>query len=145
MEYTIVGTAESDPLNNKISNESPVGKAIIGKKKGHDSRSERSCGYHSIQNRRYQDVISDLRIADIESNGASIRDRRWNLRSVSRGKLPTEAFLPVNRRIVRRHMKETYTMEHEESTGNAEISELLQIRRNKLDELRELWASIRSA
>ncbi|ASA25064.1 transcription elongation factor GreA [Paenibacillus donghaensis] len=34
MEYTIVGSAETDPLNNKISNESPVGKAIIGKKKG---------------------------------------------------------------------------------------------------------------
>ncbi|MBT2761472.1 transcription elongation factor GreA [Paenibacillus sp. ISL-20] len=34
MQYTIVGTAESDPLNNKISNESPVGKAIIGKQKG---------------------------------------------------------------------------------------------------------------
>jgi transcription elongation factor GreA len=34
MEYTIVGSAESDPLNNKISNESPVGKAIIGKKIG---------------------------------------------------------------------------------------------------------------
>jgi transcription elongation factor GreA len=34
MEYTIVGTAESDPANNKISNESPVGKAMIGKKKG---------------------------------------------------------------------------------------------------------------
>lgn len=34
MHYTIVGTAESDPLENKISNESPVGKAIIGKKKG---------------------------------------------------------------------------------------------------------------
>lgn len=34
MEYTIVGTAESDPLNNKISNESPVGKAIIGKSIG---------------------------------------------------------------------------------------------------------------
>ncbi|WP_422659047.1 transcription elongation factor GreA [Paenibacillus sp. EC2-1] len=34
MEYTIVGSAESDPLNNKISNESPVGKAIIGKAKG---------------------------------------------------------------------------------------------------------------
>ncbi len=34
MQYTIVGTAESDPLKNKISNESPVGKAIIGKKKG---------------------------------------------------------------------------------------------------------------
>jgi transcription elongation factor GreA len=34
MEFTIVGTAESDPQQNKISNESPVGKAIIGKKKG---------------------------------------------------------------------------------------------------------------
>ncbi len=34
VEYTIVGTAESDPSQNKISNESPVGKAILGKKKG---------------------------------------------------------------------------------------------------------------
>lgn len=34
VEYLIVGTAESDPFQNKISNESPVGKAILGKKKG---------------------------------------------------------------------------------------------------------------
>jgi len=34
MEYAIVGSAEADPLQNKISNESPVGKAILGKKKG---------------------------------------------------------------------------------------------------------------
>ncbi|GGG87880.1 transcription elongation factor GreA [Paenibacillus radicis (ex Gao et al. 2016)] len=34
MEYAIVGSAESDPLQNKISNESPVGKAILGKKRG---------------------------------------------------------------------------------------------------------------
>lgn len=34
IEYNIVGTAESDPSQNKISNESPVGKAILGKKKG---------------------------------------------------------------------------------------------------------------
>lgn len=33
-EYAIVGTAESDPLANKISNESPVGRAILGKQKG---------------------------------------------------------------------------------------------------------------
>ncbi|MFK7696898.1 transcription elongation factor GreA [Paenibacillus sp. HJGM_3] len=33
VEYTIVGTAESDPLSNKISNESPVGRALLGKKK----------------------------------------------------------------------------------------------------------------
>ena len=32
--YTIVGTAEADIVNNKISNDSIVGKALIGKKKG---------------------------------------------------------------------------------------------------------------
>jgi transcription elongation factor GreA len=30
--YKIVGTTEADPEKNKISNESPVGKALIGKK-----------------------------------------------------------------------------------------------------------------
>ncbi|WP_293397955.1 transcription elongation factor GreA [Peptoclostridium sp.] len=34
MEYTIVGSAEADPYDNKISNESPVGSALIGMKKG---------------------------------------------------------------------------------------------------------------
>ena len=33
-DYTIVGTLEANPLENKISNESPVGKAVIGHKKG---------------------------------------------------------------------------------------------------------------
>ncbi len=33
-ECTIVGSAEADPANNKISNESPVGKAILGMPKG---------------------------------------------------------------------------------------------------------------
>lgn len=32
--YRIVGSAEADPTNNKISNESPVGQAVIGRKKG---------------------------------------------------------------------------------------------------------------
>lgn len=32
--YTIVGSAEADPLNFMISHESPVGKALIGKKVG---------------------------------------------------------------------------------------------------------------
>lgn len=30
LEFTIVGSAESDPSDNKISNESPVGRAIFG-------------------------------------------------------------------------------------------------------------------
>ena len=32
VEYTIVGPAEADPREGKISNESPVGRALIGKK-----------------------------------------------------------------------------------------------------------------
>ncbi|MCP9486644.1 MAG: transcription elongation factor GreA [Gaiellaceae bacterium MAG52_C11] len=34
VEYVIVGSAEADPGESKLSNESPVGKAIIGRKKG---------------------------------------------------------------------------------------------------------------
>lgn len=30
IRYTLVGSAEADPLNHKISNESPIGKAILG-------------------------------------------------------------------------------------------------------------------
>ncbi|OGH58970.1 MAG: hypothetical protein A2725_04465 [Candidatus Magasanikbacteria bacterium RIFCSPHIGHO2_01_FULL_33_34] len=33
-EYTIVGAQEADPLARKISNESPLGEAFMGKKKG---------------------------------------------------------------------------------------------------------------
>lgn len=33
-EYTIVGTNEADPFENKISNESPIAVAVMGKKQG---------------------------------------------------------------------------------------------------------------
>lgn len=33
-EYIIVGSMEADPAQSKISNESPVGKALLGKKTG---------------------------------------------------------------------------------------------------------------
>lgn len=33
-EYSIVGSKEADPFQNKISNESPIAKAIMGKKVG---------------------------------------------------------------------------------------------------------------
>jgi transcription elongation factor GreA len=32
--YQLVGSAEADPTHNRISNESPVGQAVIGAKKG---------------------------------------------------------------------------------------------------------------
>jgi len=34
VEYHIVGSAEANPAEHRLSNESPVGKAIIGRKKG---------------------------------------------------------------------------------------------------------------
>lgn len=33
-EFQIVGTIEADPLNGKISDESPIGQALLGKKEG---------------------------------------------------------------------------------------------------------------
>lgn len=32
IEYVLVGSAEADPMNGKISNESPIGQAILGHK-----------------------------------------------------------------------------------------------------------------
>jgi transcription elongation factor GreA len=34
IEYVIVGSAEANPAEQKLSNESPVGRAILGRKKG---------------------------------------------------------------------------------------------------------------
>lgn len=33
-KFQVVGTVEADPLNGKISDESPIGKALLGKKLG---------------------------------------------------------------------------------------------------------------
>jgi len=34
IDYSVVGSTEADPFNNKISDESPIGKVLIGAKKG---------------------------------------------------------------------------------------------------------------
>jgi transcription elongation factor GreA len=34
LTYTIVGSTEADPGSNRLSNESPVGKALVGRKQG---------------------------------------------------------------------------------------------------------------
>lgn len=44
-EYKIVGTAESDPLNNIISDESPIGKALMGHKAGEEVVAEVPSGH----------------------------------------------------------------------------------------------------
>lgn len=36
VEYTVVGPTEANPLEGKISNESPIGKAMLGRKAGEE-------------------------------------------------------------------------------------------------------------
>jgi transcription elongation factor GreA len=43
-EYMIVGPAEADPSSGKISHESPIGKALIGRKKGDNIRVQTPAG-----------------------------------------------------------------------------------------------------
>lgn len=47
--YSIVGSAESDPLNNKISDESPIGHALIGAKAGDTVTAEAPGGDFEIE------------------------------------------------------------------------------------------------
>lgn len=44
ISYTLVGSAEADPLNYKISNESPIGKAILGHAIGDQVKVETPAG-----------------------------------------------------------------------------------------------------
>ena len=43
-EFEIVGSTEADPATGKISNESPIGKALIGKKPGDEVEIEVPAG-----------------------------------------------------------------------------------------------------
>ncbi len=40
IEYTIVGSSESDPINGKVSDESPIGRALIGAEIGETVKAE---------------------------------------------------------------------------------------------------------
>ena len=47
-EYKIVGSLEADPFENKISNESPIGKAVIGHKKNETVQVESPNGAYPV-------------------------------------------------------------------------------------------------
>ncbi len=49
VDYTIVGSTEVDLANNKISNESPIGKALLGKKKNEVVEVEAPAGVLSFK------------------------------------------------------------------------------------------------
>ena len=48
-EYSIVGTNEADPFENKISNESPIAQAVMGKKEGDTDLVESPNGSFSVK------------------------------------------------------------------------------------------------
>ena len=48
-EYRIVGSKEADPSNNKISNESPLAKAIMGAKSGDKCTVESPNGNYQVE------------------------------------------------------------------------------------------------
>jgi len=48
-EYMIVGSMEADPFNNKISNESPIGKAVIGHKEKEEVEVESPNGSYTVK------------------------------------------------------------------------------------------------
>ncbi len=48
-EYKIVGSQEADPFNNKISNESPIAAAIMGKKVGDTVEVTSPSGIYSVK------------------------------------------------------------------------------------------------
>ncbi len=47
-EYKLVGSLEADPFNNKISNESPIGKAVIGHRAGEKVQVESPNGSYEV-------------------------------------------------------------------------------------------------
>ena len=47
--YKLVGSIESDSFNNKISNESPLGKALIGHKEGEEVTVDSPNGFYNLK------------------------------------------------------------------------------------------------
>src|SRR5882672_8977430 len=48
-QFQIVGTVEADPLNGKISDESPIGQALLGKKLGQEVEIKTPAETHSYE------------------------------------------------------------------------------------------------
>ena len=52
--YQIVGSAEAAPLENRISNESPLGHALVGRKKGDEVVYETPSGHQTLTIKKIQ-------------------------------------------------------------------------------------------
>lgn len=49
LQFQVVGTMEADPMHGKISDESPIGKALIGKKIGDKAEIKTPAGIHTYK------------------------------------------------------------------------------------------------
>ena len=62
VEYFIVGSAEANPAEHKLSNESPVGRAIIGHKEGRNGRGLGSARVYEVQDHGHQGRLGGARL-----------------------------------------------------------------------------------
>ena len=61
LKYTIVGSAEAKPAEMKLSNESPVGKALVGRKQGRRGRVRHPAGRAQAQDHEDRSRLSPRR------------------------------------------------------------------------------------
>ena len=72
-EYHIVGSVEANPNENKLSNESPIGKAILGRKKGETVEVSAPARRPEVQDPRDPDrrePSGSVRVAGWKSSGS---------------------------------------------------------------------------
>ncbi len=113
-EYHFVGSQEADPMDGKISDESPFGKAMLGKKVG-DGRRGRGTGRRRSSTR-----------------SSRSRSKRGKIPSYRRDSLKTQ----INRyRKMGKTMAEQHQAQEQHEQTAEELHELKRIRREKLAEL----------
>ena len=94
VEYHIVGSAEANPAENKLSNESPVGKAIMGHKKGEVGRGRGAARRAQVQDPRDQGRLSRSGSSRAPLSGCAVADRSAKVAESAQ-------FVPVLRAIPR--------------------------------------------
>lgn len=73
VQYCIVNSNEVDSLNNKISNESPLGKALIGKKAGDSIKVSTKFGTLTYKVLKIEGMIDSYRERAIQELKANVR------------------------------------------------------------------------
>ena len=98
-KFQLVGSAEADPAQEKLSNESPIGKALIGRKSGEVVRSSPERPEEEAEDHQDRGRLAPHRTGDVARLActASPRQRatRRARRASSRDRAPREARAPA--------------------------------------------------